>query len=150
MSENDNRDKLTRRDVDELAAKILINFGVINAAALGASLAKLECFSITPIAFTVGLISGVVAQILWYIQSALEQGMNKSFSLYEWLENIVDPIISHAVIISGIISGASLVFGGCFLLTGNLIFSLIVCFLLCGLPLGFIIWIANKHKKEFK
>jgi hypothetical protein len=67
------KDEVTRKDVIALASNVLVNLGIIHAAALAASFTGIEQLEKIPInTFAIGLIASIFAQLLWYIDIELE------------------------------------------------------------------------------
>jgi hypothetical protein len=132
-------DNITRSDVDKLAAQILVNLGIINAAALGASLAGAEKFQMLP--FAIGLISAVFSQFMWYIDAALEHSFSDGvFS--DPLSHLFANIISTILIVgSAFTSGGSIVYGCFYILGFSNIDSLYYSALICGLPFFALLYI---------
>ncbi len=123
-------EKLSRRDVDSFAAKILVGFGLLNAATLAA--ADIKDFDVTP--FAIGLIGAVVAQVWWYVDMALEHAFEgKTFLNPNW--QIATNITSTITIIGGSVISAACIVIGCLQLIGtHWLWCLLFSFSLCLLP----------------
>ncbi len=103
-------DKITRHEVDDLSAKIIVNFGIINTAAIGAVLAADTGITATP--FAVGLISAVIAQIVWYIDTAVEYACEGEPIFDNKILDIISGLtVFFLVIGGGCLSGASIIYG---------------------------------------
>ena len=127
-----NADKITRSDVDKLSAQILINLGIINAAALGASLAGADEFQTLP--FAIGLIAAIFSQLLWYIDTALEHTFPEGVFSSSLSRGIASFVSAFCIIGAAFVSGASVVYG-CFYIIGfSSQSSLLWTSILCGIP----------------
>lgn len=147
-------DQLTRRDVDELAAKILIHFGLINTGAIAACLADVtELSDCTP--FAIGLIAAIFSQTIWLFDAVIEHALDGKSAFSRRWEQATASVVSTLLIYSaGVLSGFCIVYG-CFLIlkfsSSDAIFYSV---LLCVYPTILMFYIAfrgayNRAKKGF-
>lgn len=127
-------DIITRKDLDDFSAKILVTFGLINTAAIAAVLASNEVsgnISVAP--FAIGLISAVVAQLFWYFISALEYCFEEIEIFSDKISNAVWVLLLSFIILGGGCASAASIVYGCFLLL-QLKSPFLWTFMTCGIP----------------
>lgn len=127
-------DQLTRATLDNFSAKVLINFALINVAAIAGVLSIPE---LEPVLwpFMVGIVASILAQLLWYADLAFEYGFGKAHN--PRVKNL-GSFISGVIILLGYLSASGIVCGGFMILGfsnlvaifGGLIVTFVPIFLL--------------------
>jgi hypothetical protein len=144
-------DKLTRSDLDNFSAQILINLGIVNAAALAATFADIDPLKDHPTPFAIGLISSIISQSYWYFQAAVEYGSedHKDF-LKSWEDSNYFLLLAIFVIFLGFISAGCLIYGGLRITGIGGFGSFLISFLVLIIPLVLITLHGTNYIKKKK
>ncbi len=143
--------KLTRSNFDNFSAQILINLGIVNAAALAATFADIDPLKGHATPFAIGLISSIISQLYWFFQAAVEYGCNDQEDfLKRWEDSNYFLVLALFVIILGFISGGCLIYGGLRIIGIGGFGSFLISFLILIMPLILIGFHGKNYIKKKK